>query len=291
MTINSTNLFPSHVLPNVRADNEPEAIPLDKRIIQERNRLAILRWLARFGWLTSRMIAALVWPDAAQSMAMTRRALKDLIEDKFVISRPLTKGGAAYLIGAKGARFLHEQCGIAVESGNALAIGNPVHRACSNWHLIDAILGGFEVVTEHEIVCERGPFRSLNGKVPDGLIISNGDTVGNSAIWLECEHSQKSRGERQKSVALVRQHLGNDVLTQLAPGLYLSRVAIIATNYSALRWMSASFQEAFQRGELREEQVANVDACLLPVSESLIPGERLIGNLYWDILVPAMSDD
>jgi hypothetical protein len=284
VTVNGTEAFPSEALPGHGPEAEPESLSLDKRVVQERNRLAILRWLARFGWLTSRMIAALVWPEAAQPMAMARRTLKNLVDEKFVISRPLAKGGAAYLLASKGARLLAEQCGVEAESGNALAIGTPVHRACSNWYLIGALQRGLDIVTEHEVATERGPFRALDGKVPDGLVIADGQ-----AIWLECEHSQKSRGERLKSVSLVRRGIGGDTMTELAPELYLARVAIVATNYAALRWMSASFYDAHRRGEVSEGQVACVDACLLPVSESLVPGERVDGNLYWDILVPAMN--
>ena len=60
------NTFPSAVLPiGAQADDEG-TVPLDKRLVQERNRTAVLHWLWRFGWLTSRMLAALVWPEAAR---------------------------------------------------------------------------------------------------------------------------------------------------------------------------------------------------------------------------------
>jgi hypothetical protein len=52
--------FPAGVLPTNAAMDTPEPQPLDKRLVQERNRTAVLHWLWRFGWLTSRMISALV---------------------------------------------------------------------------------------------------------------------------------------------------------------------------------------------------------------------------------------
>lgn len=67
------------------------------------------------------------------------------------------------------------------------------------------------------------------------------------------------------------------------------RVAVVATNPQALRWMAASFQAAHRQGLLRDSQVADVDVCLLPVSESLVPGEPIEGSMWWDILVPAMA--
>lgn len=277
--------FPPTVLPTgATATDEVPTTP-DKRIIHERNRSAVLGWIGRFGWLTSRMISALVWPDAAQAQAMARRTLKALTDDKLVIARAMPKGGAAYLLGAKGARLLREQTGTEADSGNNLILGNPIHRACSNWYLIRAVQRGLRIVTEHEIATERGPCRVLRGKQADGLVIAD----DGACIWMECEHSQKARAERYKTVALVQDCIGGDQMVELAPDLWLARVAIVATNDQALRWMSASFQDAHRSGLLRDSQVAAVEACLLPVSESLVPGEFIDGNMWWDILVPATT--
>jgi hypothetical protein len=265
--------------------NDGTPAPLDKRIVGERNRTDVLTWLARFGWLTARMVAALVWKDAAQAPAMARRTLKALADDKFVITRPMPKGGAAYLLSARGARLLGEQTGLVAESGNALALGNPVHRACSNWHLIRAAQRGLSVVTEHEIAVGRGPCRVIHGKQADGLVIAD----DGACIWLECENSAKSRPERHKTVALVQSCLGGELQVEISPGLWLARVAIVATNEAALRWMAASFLDAHRGGTLRDSQIADVDAHLLPISESLVPGDGHDGNLWWDILVPALS--
>lgn len=277
------NKFSAAALPTGAEEGETAATRPDNRVVQERNRTEVLLWLWRFGWLTSRMIAALVWHDAAQPLAMTRRTLKALVEEKLVISRALSKGGAAYLLAAKGARLLKEQTGVDAQSGNALAIGNPVHRACSNWFLIQAVHRGLQIVTEHEIATERGPCRVLRGKTADGLVIAE----DGACVWLECEHSKKGATERHKTVALVQDCIGADTLVELAPGRWLARVAVVATNEQALRWMAASFQAAHRQGLLRDSQVGDVDVCLLPVSESLVPGEAVEGNMWWDILVPA----
>lgn len=276
--------FSSSVLPTGALEDD-DTKSLDKRLVQERNRTAVLHWLARFGWLTSRMLAALVWPEAAQPLTMTRRTLRALTDEKLVISRAMAKGGSAYLLAAKGARLLQEQTGMPAQSGNALAIGNPIHRACSNWYLIQAVQRGMDIVTEHEIATERGPCRVLRGKQADGLVIAE----DGACIWLECEHSQKARAERHKTVALVQDCIGADTRVELAPGLWLARVAVVATNEQALRWMAASFQDAHRRGLLRDSQLSDVDVCLLPVSESLVPGERIEGSLWWDVLFPASS--
>lgn len=276
--------FSEAALPGPQSQ-EAAPTPLDKRVIQERNRIAVLRWLYRFGWLTSRMVASLVWPEAAQGIVMTRRTLKLMVEEKFVIARQLTKGGAAYLLAAKGARFLNEREGLDAQSGNALSLGNPVHRACSNWYLIRALQNGLNVVTEHEIATGRGPVRVFSGKAADGLVIGE----DGQCIWIECENAQKSPGERQKTVGLVRACIGGERQVELAPGLHLARVAIVATNERALRWMASSFQEAYRVGLISEGQVAEVDACLMPVSESLVCGEVIEGNMWWHVLLPSLA--
>lgn len=283
--MNDTTAFPTTVLPTGTPAEDSTPLTQDKRVIGERNRTETLVWLGRFGWLTGRMVAALVWQEATQSQAMARRMLKALSDDKLIISRPLPKGGAAYLLSAKGARLLTEQTGRAAESGNTLALGNPVHRACSNWYLIRAVQQGLGIVTEHEIASERGPCRVLKGKQADGLVIAD----DGACTWLECEHSAKSRPERHKTVALVQDCLGGERRVEIAPGLWLARLAVVATNEQALRWMSASFLDAHRTGLLRDSQVAEVDACLLPVSESLVPGDAVDGSMWWDVLVPAMA--
>jgi hypothetical protein len=276
--------FPTAVLPTGASAADEPAMPLDKRVIGERNRTDTLTWLARFGWLTSRMIAALVWPDAAQSQAMARRVLKALADDKLVTARAMSKG-SVYVLSAKGARLLSEQTGIEAEGGNALAMGNPVHRACSNWYLIRAVQQGRAIVTEHEIAAERGPCRVLRGKQADGLVIAD----GGACVWLECENSAKSRPERHKTVALVQECIGGERQAELAPGLWLARLAVVATNEQAMRWMAASFLDAQRTGQLTDSQVAEVDVCLLPISESLVPGDAIDGNMWWDVLLPSMA--
>ena len=57
-------------------NNEQKQI--DGRDIAAENDLRICLGLAQFGWLTTRMIAGLVWPDAAQGQRSAQRRLKSL---------------------------------------------------------------------------------------------------------------------------------------------------------------------------------------------------------------------
>ena len=103
----------------------PDTPPEDKRLTGDRNELSALMWVYRFGWLSSRMLAALVWPTASQSWALARRMLKRLLADKLLLVRALPQGGDIYLLSVKGARLLQETAGGAeggcVPGGSAAA--------------------------------------------------------------------------------------------------------------------------------------------------------------------------
>lgn len=282
MSNDSLSLFARAAL-TPAPDCEAEATPLDKRIIGERNRLTLCHHLHRFGWLTSRMVARLVWGDASQAWPMARRTLKALQDDGMVIKRALPQGGDAYLLSAKGARFLNEREGVDATSGQSLALGNPVHRACSNWYLIDALRSGWQVITEHEISTDRSPVRVLDGKQPDGILLGEGE-----AVWIECENAFKSNKARNSVVSFCSRHLDQDKMTLITPDYPLRQVTVVATNMDALRHMCASFQQAYREQTIREGQLQMVNVALLPISHSLVPSEQVDGNLWADVMLPAM---
>lgn len=264
-------------------DSEAEGLPLDKRIIGEQNRISLCRYLHRFGWLTSRMVASLVWEDASQAWPMARRTLKALQDDGMVIKRALPQGGDVYLLSAKGARFLNEREGLDASSGQGLTLGNPIHRACSNWFLIDALRNGWKVITEHEISTDRSPVRVLDGKQPDGILLGDGE-----AVWVECENAWKSTSARKSVVAFCGRHLDQDRMTMITPDYPLRQVTIVSTNMDALRHMEGSFQQAYREQTIRESQLQLVNVALLPISRSLVPSEQVDGNLWADVMLPAI---
>jgi hypothetical protein len=257
----------------------------DNRTIGERNTHSILFYLHRFGWLTSRMISALVWPSAKQAPSMARRAVKALADDKLILRRPLPDGGDCYTLSAAGARVLNETTGLAATSGASLPLGNTLHRACSNWYVIGHINDGTTVWTEHEIQTGHAPVVSVDGKVPDALL----DTPF-GFVWVEVENAWKNRKERAKVVRFSSRHLpAGNRLAELAPDLYLVRVAIVGTNADALRAMCRSFSEAFLLGDISESQAADVELVLLPVDKSLVAAEPVSGSLWYDGLLPALA--
>lgn len=257
----------------------------DNRLIGERNTLAVLSLLHRFGWLTSRMIAALVWTNAKQGPAMARRAVRTLTDDKLILRRPLPGGGDCYTLSAAGARLLNETTGLSAHSGASLPLGNTVHRACANWYVIRHINEGTTVWTEHEIQSGRAPLVSVDGKIPDALV----DTPY-GVIWVEVENAWKNRNERNKVVRFASRQLpSGDRMCELAPGHYLCRVAIVGTSTDALRAMCRSFAEAHAVGDIGESQAADVDLVLLPVDKSLVGAEPVAGSLWYDGLLPVLT--
>ncbi len=251
---------------------------IDKRLVGERNRLQLLDYLNRFGWLTSKMVAPLIWPEGSQALAMARRLLKSMLDDKLILRRELPGGVDCYTLSASGARALTEATGAAATSGASMQLGNVLHRACSNWYLIAHLAAGNAVWTEHEIQTERSPLRIVDGKVPDGLI-----ETPEGLLWVEVENAWKARQERAKVTRFSVNHLPRDTqLSLLAPQQHLLRVVIVGTTQAALDAMVRSFSQLHQAGELTDAQAGNVDLVLLPVDKSLNAGKMQTGNLYWD---------
>lgn len=251
----------------------------DKRTRAETSANTLLMYLHRFGWLTSRMIAALVWPDASQALPLARRNLRKLLDEKLIICRTLPDGGECYLLGVKGARLLQDAEGVSAVSGQNLPLGNALHRACANWCLIKKLQEGFSVWTEYEIQTGRAPFSSFDGKTPDGLIETE-----EGLVWLEIENAWKNRKERQKIVTLAERYLGGVTQTRLASGAFLFRLLVVSTNEDALRYMVSSFRESWQLGYLSESQSSDVWLGHLPINKSLVAGELSQWSLLHDVL-------
>jgi len=228
------------------------------------------------------MLAALIWPVASQSVAMARRTVKNLVDEKLILRRPLPAGGDCLVLSAAGARFLSDELGIAAHSGNSLSLGNPMHRACANWHAISCINSGHQVWTEHQIQTATAPLVAYDGKIPDLLIETE-----HGIIWVEVENAWKNRHERNKIFEFATRHLTtNGELKELLPGSYLFRVAIVGTNPDSLRAMWYTFTDGFNQKKICERQAADIEFVLLPVDKSLSVGSKMVGNLLYDGIIP-----
>lgn len=185
----------------------------------ERNEQAVLHWLARFGWLTSRQVARLVWPYASQAHRMAQRTLARLIERGDVLRRELPNGhGVAYVLGERGVHRLTgtDAENTSVRGGRDLKFHAPLHRAICNHYAIDFLAYArttnpelqHAVYTELEIQRRVAPAPELlhEGRlhVPDLLL-----QEGNLYTWVETEHTPKKKRRLDNLVAFADHILGS----------------------------------------------------------------------------------
>ena len=165
---------------------------LDGRLVAADNDYQTIFWLHRFGWLTSRQLARLVWPEASQGMRMAQRTLKRLIEQKYVLERPLPTGGKAYVIGQRGAGFLkdHGVKNVSSRGNRDLRFSTPFHRALANDYAITQYQLGHKIWTEHEIQRGLSPLPEArigrHVKIPDLLTF-----IDDVYMWYEVENAPK----------------------------------------------------------------------------------------------------
>jgi hypothetical protein len=258
----------------------------DKRVTGTENSHATLHLLHRFGWLSTKMVAASHWSEASQGEAMARRTLGNLYDSKLVLHRK-AEGTPVWVLSISGARLLRDQYDLDAVSGQGLKLAQTVHRACSNWHLINKMKEGFVVWTEHEIQTGRAPWGMLNGKTADGLIDTD-----QGLVWVEVENSWKNRSRRQAISDLCGLHLGfeNGLMTSLGGGHHLARLEVVSTNDDALRLMLQTFKEALYSNQVRDAHLSAVEFTLLPVSSSLVAGKGWTRHLWSDLILPSLYE-
>lgn len=258
---------------------------IDKKLIGEANRLAILKLLHRFGWLTSRMVGELVWLHLPSRLAMAQRTLSSMVDAKLVVRRKLPSGGDAYLLASKGANLLKEEHGIPAESGARLQLGNHLHRSASNWYLIRQIAKGNEVRTEHEIQTGKVPIPMTYGKVSDGFVITE-----HGVVWLEVENAWKNRDRRTAIVDFCAEYLSDEYTQECLWGdNFLFRVEILAITPESGRAMARSLLEAYKTGQLKERVLESIWILYAPMTTGLIyPDDyRVVSlNVWHDCIVP-----
>lgn len=173
------------------------------------NRLKILQYVHRFGWLRTKDLACLIWlssrrgepnqpPDflpvlaTSSALRMAQRTIRSLLESGFLLQTKAPDGALVYSLSQRGADVLR-QTGVEAKSGKDLlrahSIGYYRHRCISNEIAISAWLAGCKVTTENELV--RGDCPYLNkafGKVPDVLV-----RHFDKWYWIEVERSRKNQ--------------------------------------------------------------------------------------------------
>jgi|GEM_PF-1668502 len=256
----------------------------DKQEIGIEQHEQILLFLHRFGWLTSRMVKKLVYENSTQGIALARRALSKMVEKKLVLKRPLPNGAEAYLLGTKGASFLNGlKPGINSQSGARLKLGNTVHRACSNWYLIEEYVNnGRAISTEFEIQTGNSPVHQILGKVPDGLTYSE---LG--ADWIEVENTWKNRSERDRIVKFCIEMLGFEMSQLLNSTTYLHKVVLVCATKDSANSIVNSFIEAFENSFISVQALSEVEIAFAEMTPSLMPPKIIMkANLWYDLISP-----
>ncbi len=247
----------------------------DKQIIGEHNRLEILQWLHRFGWLTTRQIAKLVWRNKTSSLVMAQRTLASMLGKQLIIRRKIKTGCEVVLLGSKGARLLKTELNISAKSGAKLLLGNPIHRGACNWYLIYELANGNVVYTEHEIQSCRAPMFSCYGKVPDGLVI-----MEEGVVWLEVENAWKNIKEREKLIKFCADTLSNPTyMEQLWDDNYLLKVRILAITSHSANAMLRTFAKNYNEGLIGKAALNDIWLTYAPMTTGLIyPEESKVMN-------------
>jgi hypothetical protein len=195
------------------------------------NRLKILQYINRFGWLRTKDLACLVWlpsrrgdpsqpPDFQPALAtssalrMAQRTIRSLLDSGFLLQTRAPDGALVCRLSQRGADILR-QTGVEARSGKDLfrahSFGYYRHRCISNEIAISAWLAGCKVTTENEL--SRGDCPYLNkglAKVPD-VLVRHFETW----YWLEVERSRKNQSDYNRLLYWLESISSNpqDVLT------------------------------------------------------------------------------
>lgn len=189
----------------------------DTRQIAASNETAILIYLHRFGWLKTRQIAALVWPESAEGggYSMAQRTLRRLKLARKVIAKIAPDGATIYALGRGGAQLLRETTEIEdAKTTRDCMRSLPAydHRALANDLAIAWIAQGKTAWTEHEVQTGRAPVKVHRGKIPDLLLDWSEKTVAADdevvLAWVEVENTWKSNRELDKMLAFFCTVLG-----------------------------------------------------------------------------------
>lgn len=221
----------------------------DGRLIARARDTQVCKALHRFGWLSTRLVAALLWqrwafrPSApphmepaqptASAVRMAQRTLRRLHVARMVIKGQGPDGSVIYALSEGGARMLREAGAAAISGKDLVRRFSPSyyrHRCIANEIAISGILQGFRASTEREIAqgLWLGGAAGVAGKRPDVLLRS-----GNQVWWVEVERSRKTAKEYKALLAWMGRVLQDkgrrDDSRLLGPGQVWGRVTFICT--------------------------------------------------------------
>jgi hypothetical protein len=215
-------------------ESKKSPLTLDGRIRAEQNEVRVLRALHRFGWLTAKNLAALLWNPwvsclvqtprlepaevRASGLRMAQRTLARLVRSNQILRAPAPGGHVIYGLAEAGANRLVKigaPASTAKDLIRRFSAAHFEHRNTANLVAIRAIVDGFKVSTEREIAQDKwlGGADGIAGKKPDVLI-----RMGKLVWWAEIEKSRKNANDYTKLLAWL-DHVRADIHKQGGPEL------------------------------------------------------------------------
>lgn len=234
---NSKHLLPDKPPKIITQDREIELVAFmpPGAIRGQENEDRVLLALHKFGWLTTRQIAQIVWPKGRAAIPMARRVLARLRNKRFLVSRPLPQQNHAWVLATEGVRRLHEIGCKDAKRGTDLLRGKKgnvwFHRWLANEILIQTGLPFESFSTEYEIQGHRSPlskYPSLEhrylGKIPDALIITKNVDGTIHLDWIEVELSKKRKSDLRRLVYFMTEAFSDQYI--INGKLYLSSIRL-----------------------------------------------------------------
>lgn len=208
----------------------------DGRAVAEDNELKVLMALKHFGHLRRQEVAMSCWPrsSANSAYAMAARTVKRMLKSGLILEKVNSLGGKSLILAAKGVTRLRDQ-DIAALEGYELAFDGPqfFHRLLGTNYLLERARVGDAVFGEYAILKGAAPIdkeyvRERFKKVPDGLIVRNGELEGYRSTdkvvdWVEVESAYKPYDEVKKALSLFR---STSQLTRNG-GYYLGKLVFV----------------------------------------------------------------
>ncbi|MCO6411944.1 MAG: replication-relaxation family protein [Thiogranum sp.] len=272
--------------------------PEDKRTdgyqVHLENRWAALLWINKFGGLTTRELARLIWTDQTSGMRSAQRTVASLLSDKFLIKRHLDSGGTIYVLSVAGARALQSEGAenVSARGHRDLSFHKPLHRLIANDFLIEKFLEGCKVWTEFEVqrrvapvprIVIKTPKESANKKkrkskepinhlpkIPDSVIEHNGEL-----IWIEVENSFKSQTRIDEIVlvagTLLGQSSGYFVKSSRGQGHY-KRMYFVASDPERLYAIFRCFLRHYEQETINFDILRRIELIHVSMSSGYVWG-------------------
>lgn len=193
---------------------------MNKRELGATYRDAVLVFLARAGYASTRQLARAIWGGCTDSKRnMCGRTLRKLKTDKLVVARregDSHVGEQLVALTQAGATLAHESLGQHLPGerphGRDWLRHSHAHRTACNavlaalWTEDDQLP---ELWSELEVQAERAPIKSYQYSMPDGTrVLKIPDMLATKAdeswVWFEIENTYRSNKDMQKLEAFMR---------------------------------------------------------------------------------------